>query len=76
MFRCNRTLRKFKKKVVNEINDLHYRLLQVYLSNQQEVFAYISAPATILLLESVESVMVMLAKRQSFLTHLLLAIGK
>ena len=57
-------------------HDFTFRLLQVYLSNQQEVFAYISAPATILLLESVESVMVMLAKRQSFLTHLLLAIGK
>jgi len=56
------------------IADLGLDISQVYLSNQQEVFAYISAPAIILLLESVESVMVMLGKRQSFLTHLLLAI--
>ncbi|XP_023331288.1 uncharacterized protein LOC111703551 [Eurytemora carolleeae] len=47
------------------LTDLGLDFSQVYLSNQQEVFAYISAPALLLLLESNESFLVLLNKRFS-----------
>ena len=47
----------------------------MYLSNQQEVFAYISAPSVLLLLESLDPIMVLLDRKQDFLANLLHAIG-
>ena len=50
--------------------------LQVYLSSQQEVFAYLSAPATLLLLGSLDPFLVSLTRKHHFIAQLLATIGR
>ena len=50
--------------------------MQVYLSSQQEVFAYLSAPATLLLLGSLDPFLVSLTRKHHFIAQLLATIGR
>ena len=55
------------------LNSIKFNI-QVYLPNQQEVFAYMWLPSILLLLEAMDPIMVMLPKRLDFLVQICQAI--